>query len=31
MPNLPAVGAEGLAAELLPPLGTFLNLDPHQP
>jgi hypothetical protein len=29
--RLPAVGADGLAAEKLPPLGTFLNLDPHQP
>jgi hypothetical protein len=27
--RLPAVGAGGLAAEKLPPLGTFLNLDPH--
>jgi hypothetical protein len=29
--SIPAVGADGLAAEFLPPLGTFLNLDPHQP
>ncbi len=27
MLNLPAVGADGLAV----PIGTFLNLDPHQP
>ncbi|HSD61376.1 MAG TPA: cytochrome c peroxidase [Burkholderiales bacterium] len=31
MLNLPAVGADGLAAELLPPIGPFLNLDPHLP
>lgn len=29
--HLPAVGAGGLAAEKLPPIGTFLGLDPHQP
>jgi len=29
MLNLPAVGADGRAAELLPSLGTFLKLDPH--
>ncbi|HSB79013.1 MAG TPA: cytochrome c peroxidase [Candidatus Methylomirabilis sp.] len=31
MLNLPAVGADGLAAEGLPAIGTFLNLNPHQP
>jgi hypothetical protein len=29
--QLPAVGAAGRAALSLPPLGTFLHLDPHQP
>jgi cytochrome c peroxidase len=29
--QIPAVGAAGRAAEGLPPLGTFLGLDPHQP
>jgi cytochrome c peroxidase len=29
--RLPPVGAGGRAAESLPPLGTFLGLDPHQP
>ncbi|MBI4537617.1 MAG: cytochrome C peroxidase [candidate division NC10 bacterium] len=28
---LPAVGADGRAAQGLPPLGTFLNLSPYQP
>jgi hypothetical protein len=31
MVRIPAVGAGGLAAEGLPPIGTFLGLDPHQP
>ncbi len=30
MLKIPAVGADGLAAEKLPAIGTFLNLDPHQ-
>ena len=29
--RIPPVGAAGLAAEGLPPLGTFLEADPHQP
>jgi cytochrome c peroxidase len=29
MLKIPAVGAGGLAAEGLPPIGTFLNLPPH--
>ncbi len=31
MLQLPPVGANGLAAEGRPPIGTFLNLDPKQP
>lgn len=31
MLKIPAVGADGLAAEGRPPIGTFLDLDPHQP
>jgi hypothetical protein len=29
MLKIPAVGAGGLKAEGLPPIGTFLNLPPH--
>jgi len=28
---VPAVGAGGLADLKLAPIGTFLNMDPHQP
>jgi cytochrome c peroxidase len=31
MLQVPAVGAGGLAASGLPPIGPFLSLDPHQP
>jgi cytochrome c peroxidase len=31
MLNIPAVGAGGRAAQLLPPVATFLRLDPHSP
>jgi hypothetical protein len=31
MLRIPPVGVGGLAAEGLPPIGTFLDLDPHQP
>jgi hypothetical protein len=31
MKHVPAVGAAGRAAAGLPPLGTFLGLDPHEP
>jgi cytochrome c peroxidase len=31
MLRIPPIGSAGLAAEGLPPIGTFLGLDPHQP